>query len=158
MVQKAKALEAFDAKDESGVANAIAVGLKEKNYKEGKYELTPMDEHSYNVFQKAGNKINHIKNDMLGKLTMRHKRHPYYMDETAKPIMESLLVKRKFDITKGLDEFLKQTDAISGDLKGGDAPAPKAVPHFEWFTKNPERNKQSFTKRICRRIKRHKQP
>lgn len=135
LVQKAKALEAFDAKDESGVANAIAVGLKEKNYKEGKYELTPMDEHSYNVFQKAGNKINHIKNDMLGKLTMRHKRHPYYMDETAKPIMESLLVKRKFDITKGLDEFLKQTDAISGDLKGGDAPAPKAVPHFEWFTK-----------------------
>ncbi len=135
LVQKAKALEAFDAKDENGVANAIAIGLKEKNYKEGKYELTPMEQHSYNAFQKAGNKINHIKNDMLGKLTMRHKRHPYYMDETAKPIMESLLVKRKFDITKGLDEFLKQTDAITGDLKGGETPAPKAVPHFEWFTK-----------------------
>lgn len=153
LVQKAKALEAFDTKDESGVANAISIGLKEKNYKDGKYELTPMDEHSYNFFQKVDNKIDHIKNDMLSKLTMRHKRHPYYMDETAKPIIESLLIKQKFDITKGLDEFLKLTDFITGDLKGGDTPAPKAVPHLEWFTQTLKEVKKVLPKEFAGALK-----
>jgi len=133
LIQKPEALNAFIEKDNSGIGSAIANGIKSKNYKEGKFELVQMDENSLNTFQKATVKVDHIKNDMLGKLTMRHKRHPYYKDETAKPIMESLLIKQKFDMTKGLDEFLSKVESIKGDLK---ANSPKAVPDLEWFEKS----------------------
>lgn len=135
LAENPKALEAFSGKDNSGIATAIATGVNKNNYKEGKFALMPMDEHSLSLYQKAENKVNYIKNDMLGKMTMRHKRHPYYMDETAKPIMEALLnpnnPKNKFDITKGLPEFLTKVESVKASLGN----FPKAIPHLEYLEK-----------------------
>lgn len=151
LVEKPKALEAFASKDNDGIAKAISTGINNNNYKEGKFALAPLDEQSLNLFQRAENKIDYIKNDMLGKVAMRHKRHPYYMDETAQPIMESLFVtqKPKFDITTGLDGFLKKIDAIKGDLGN----SPKAVPHLEYMEKTLKAVKKSLPKEFSGALK-----
>jgi hypothetical protein len=149
LAEKPKALEAFASKDHSGFAQSIAAGVKKNNYKDGKFALMPLDENSLNAFQKAGNKVQHVKNDMLGKLSMRHKRHPYFMDETAKPIMESLLVSQKFDMTQGLDEFLKKVEGIKGDL----ASSPKAIPHLEYLEKVLKDVKKTLPKEFAGALK-----
>lgn len=149
LVEKSKALEAFASKDNSGIAKAISTGVNNNNYKEGKFALAPMDENSLNLFQKAKNKVDYVKNDMLGKMTMRHKRHPYYMDETAQPIMEALLVNQKFDMTTGLDGFLKKIEAIKGDL----ANSPKAIPHLEYIEKTLKAVSKSLPKEFAGALK-----